>query len=333
MNAARTLLLGLCLAFTAPAVSAAVGERHLLVVSGLGGEPYYRDVFHRWSLTLLETIHGRYAMDDARSIYLSAHPELAPERVDGISRKAAVLTAIATLAERSSPGDRILIVLIGHGSAQGPEALFNLPGPDLSATDLADALAALADRRVAVIDTTPASAPFLTALSRENRVIVSATANAAEAQHTRFAAYFVEALANDAADTDKDKAISLLEAFRYAKRQVAQAYHSEQRLLTEHALLDDDGDGRGSPEPSPEGGDGGLARRFTLAQPATDGGDERVTVAQQALDVQAQRLVDLIGRLKRDKRVLPPERYRDRLESLLVALALNRRAYREVAAR
>lgn len=305
-------------------------QRFLLIVSGLGGEDYYRDLFQRWSLNLLDIAHQRYGITDAHTVYLAENTEDHPDRVDGISRKPAVLTAITDLAEQSAPGDRVIIMLIGHGTAQGPIVHFNLPGPDLGPAELAQALATLEGRRLAVINTAPASGAFMPALSADGRVVITATANAAETQHTRFAGFFIDALAGDTADADKDNAVSLLEAFQFARQALERAFESDNRLPTEHALLDDDGDGDGSLQPAAAGGDGALADRFTLAGLADSpgNGDTGMTDEMLALQIEARQLVDRVERLKRDKRLLSRDAYEKRLEALLVELALNRRAYR-----
>jgi hypothetical protein len=298
--------------------------RYLLVVSGLGGEPYYSDMFRRWSLSLLDVALKRYAFDPGNIRYLAE--DAAGGRANGISRKDAVLGAVDDIAARSAPGDRVLIVLIGHGTAQGRDARFNLPGPDLTPAELADALTRLDGRQLAVVNTAPASGAFLSGLSAPGRVVITATATAAEAQHTRFAGHFIDAMAGDAADTDKDGTVTLLEAFHAARLEVARAYRDDNRLATEHARLDDNGDGNGSGEPARDGADGRTAGRFHLA--AAAGGEGRAAGAAVALQVEARRLVDRIERLKRDKRLLGDDEYETRLESLLVELALNRRAYR-----
>src|SRR5713226_10778722 len=77
---------------------------------------------------------------------------------------------IQTLADepKEGPGE-FWLVLIGHGTFDGKEAKFNLTGPDLSATALAEGLRPF-HRPLAVIDTAAASAPFLSKLSASNRV-------------------------------------------------------------------------------------------------------------------------------------------------------------------
>ena len=55
------------------------------------------------------------------------------------------------------------------------------------------------------------------------------------------------ALGNAEADLDKDGAVSVLEAFLIASRQAGEFYRENDRLVSENALLDDNGDGMGTP--------------------------------------------------------------------------------------
>lgn len=138
------------------------------------------------------------------------------------------------------------IVLIGHGTFDGAEAKFNLQGPDLSADDLARLFEPFS-RPIILIDCTSSSAPFLKKLSGEHRVIVTATKSGWEENFTRFGKYLAKALTDTASDLDKDGQISVLEAFLIASRQTQEFYKQENRLATEHALIDDNGDGLGTP--------------------------------------------------------------------------------------
>jgi len=137
------------------------------------------------------------------------------------------------------------LVLIGHGTFDGKEARFNLRGPDVSATDLAAWLKPFR-RRMAIIDTSSCSAPFLNKLSATNRVVITATRSGNEQNFARFGRYLAEAIDDLASDLDKDGQVSLLEAFLMASRRVAEFYKIEGRLASEHALLDDNGDGLGT---------------------------------------------------------------------------------------
>jgi len=116
------------------------------------------------------------------------------------------------------------LVFIGHGTFDGKEAKFNLRGPDVSNSELAEWLKGF-QRPIAIIDTTSASAPFLNKLSSTNRVIISATRSGHELNYTRFGGYFAEAITNPESDLDKDGQISLLEAFLFASRQTMEFYN------------------------------------------------------------------------------------------------------------
>ena len=55
------------------------------------------------------------------------------------------------------------------------------------------------------------------------------------------------ALGQAGADLDKDGAVSVLEAFLIASRRAGEFYRENDRLVSENALLDDNGDGMGTP--------------------------------------------------------------------------------------
>jgi hypothetical protein len=138
------------------------------------------------------------------------------------------------------------IVLIGHGTFDGKEARFNLRGPDVTATDLAQWLVNFR-RPLAVINTASASAPFINKLSSSNRVVITATRSGYEQNYAHFGEFMAVAIADEQADLDKDGEVSLLEAFLMASRRTTEFYKEQGRLATEHALIDDNGDGLGTP--------------------------------------------------------------------------------------
>jgi hypothetical protein len=123
------------------------------------------------------------------------------------------------------------LVLIGHGTFDGRTAKFNLRGPDVSAQDLAEWLQPF-HRPIAIINTTSSSAPFLSRLSAENRVLITATKSGYELNYTRFCQFFTDAITDPQADLDKDGQTSLLEAFLIASNRVAQFYSAAGRLAT-----------------------------------------------------------------------------------------------------
>ncbi|MCB1742448.1 MAG: hypothetical protein KDK91_18880 [Gammaproteobacteria bacterium] len=319
----------------------------LLIVSGLGGEPFYSELFRRRAHNLIDIALDRLGYQADRVRYLAeprpdAERETAAERAQGISTRAQVLQSIEALAQESGDEDRIVMVFIGHGTAQpGADgvARFNLPGPDLEPSDLGRALEAFGDKRVAVIVTSAASATFASALAAPNRVVITATASIAETESTRFADHFIKALAEDSTDLDKDGRVSLLEVYRQTDLGVASSYESDGRIRTEHAQLEDDGDGQArvgyvddSTASTPQTGDGRLAARFHLDAQAAPSGALSAEQRRERLRLQleARRLVDDIERLKRIRHTFSGDGYRARLQDLLVELALNRRTFKEL---
>ncbi|HEX7120099.1 MAG TPA: C13 family peptidase [Longimicrobiales bacterium] len=299
----------------------------MLIVAGLGGEASYRDAFYEWGAAMADAARTRYGLPDSSVIFLAERPAHDPARIDARSTKAEVERAIAGIAARSAPGDRVLILLIGHGSAAGGDPRLNLPGPDLTAAELAVLLERLADREVAVVNAASASGAFLEPLAAEGRVVVTATRNAAEHNETLFARHFVDAYAGDGADADRDGRVTLFEAFDYARREVARAYERENRLQTEHALLDGDGDGAGSREPTPADPDGRAAHAFVLEPSPADAAPDdpalrRLLERQRALERR-------VAELRAAKDTMDAATYQRELERVLLELAETGRAIRD----
>lgn len=222
------------------------------------------------------------------------------------------------------------IVLIGHGTDNGKEAKFNLRGPDFSAAELAEWLKP-AQRPIILVNTASASGAFIKPLSATNRVIVTATRSGGEQNFAHFGEYVAESIGSLEADLDKDNQTSLLEAFLMASRKVADFYKDEGRLATEHPLIDDNGDGLGTPadwfqgvravkKPQSGQADG---RRAHLVHLVPNAEDQKLTPEQRA---RRDELELKIGALRDRKSTLGKEPYYRQLESLLFDLA---RVYQE----
>ena len=144
---------------------------------------------------------------------------------------------------------------------------------------------------------------------------------------------------------DKDKRISVAEAFEYARLQVAHVYEEGNQLQTEHALLDDNGDQRGAQRPGEAGETGkngesgpvdgsvaklafleGSGNRSGSARAGDDGVDDPALVA---LYGEKRGLEERIEALKQQKDGMAAEPYLQELETLLLELA---RKSREIAA-
>ena len=335
----RHLLRAACLALI-PLVTGArplsaqspAAQTYVLVVTGAGGDAEYAHAFHTAAQSIAEAARRRFGLPDSNVVYLGEDPARAPSQIAGKSTKANVERELARLAARARPGDEVWVVLIGHGSASGAgrQARFNLPGPDMTAADFARLLVPLGRQRLAFVNAASASGDFVRALAAPNRAIVTATKSSLERNGTIFANHFASALAGEGADVDKDGGVSLLEAFTYARREVARAYESENRLLTEHAQLDDDGDGVGSAEPAAKGGDGRLAARLVLAASRTARAVACANPRLAALHAEQRALEERLTELRSRKHTMDPDEYEKQLEALLLNLARTGQAIRAI---
>jgi hypothetical protein len=320
---ARRLALGLVALF-AVGSTAQAKESYLVILTGLGGEDSYRERFHDWSMKMRQAALDRYGLPADHVFYLGEKPEVAPDAIRAKSTKENVVALFDELAPKVRPGDQLFVLLIGHGSFGDEEGRFNLPGPDLTATDFQALLRPFDQQQIVFVNVASASGSFLAPLAGTNRVIVTATKTGMERNETQFGEYFVDAYAGEGADTDKNGRVSVLEAFDYARLQVDRYYDEENLLKTEHALLDDNGDGEGVTEPGESEGDYAGSAYLLGTAPVAEG----VAPEDVAADPELARLVeqkqDLEGRveaLKLSKEGMPEELYMQELESLLLELA------------
>ncbi len=209
------------------------GQPSVIVVVGAPGEEEFARSFAQWA----EHWESAARKGGARCTVIGVKPgEATPDREQ--LEKA--------LAAEPKTGAELWVVLIGHGTFDGREAKFNLRSNDVSTADVAGWLQPF-QRPVALLNTASASAPFLQKLSATNRVIITATRSGTEVNFARLGQYLSESVGDSRADLDKDGQTSLLEAWLMASRKVKEFYDVEGRLATEHALLDDTGDGLGTP--------------------------------------------------------------------------------------
>jgi len=315
-------------ALAAPAEHAIAQDRtHVVIVVGLGGTAEYRDSFHEEASTIYNALVEQDGIPKEDVIYLGEHPEIAPDMISGESTRANILQVLGELSQKVGPNDKVVVVLIGHGTDGPNGAQFNLPGPDLGPSDFDLAMVAFPTQPLALVHTGSASGGFVQPLAGPNRVVIAATRTARERNATEFGRFFAQAMAGGGSDLDHDNRVSLLEAFTYAKQEVERSYEEQNEMLTEHAVLDDNGDGEGSSDASLDGPDGLLAATFTFGRgTAAEGGaatsDDPAVAQLIAERDEIQRRIDELRVLRN---TLPEDDYLDRMEPLLVELALKNR--------
>ena len=306
---------GLCL-WLAMAAPAAAQDAHLVVVTGVAGDEEHATQFQAWAAAVVD--HAKKSgLPAANVAYVGERPERDAARIQARSTRESVTKAVNDAAARAKPGDDVFVLLIGHGSFDGKDAAFNLPGPDLTVAEWGKLLDQFVDERVVFINTASSSGAFVEPLKKTGRTIVTATKTGGERNEPRFAQYFVEGLSSEGGDKDRNGRISILEAFEFALAKVKEVYEQGGHILTEHAVLEDSAQGKlaGAAFITPD------KTRAAIAQ-ATDPAVRALMEQQSDLERQVAAL-----RLKKD--LMDPAEYDRQLEKLLTDLALKTREVRE----
>lgn len=261
-------------------------EEMRVIVAGLGGEPDYETRFASLAKEAQKLSGGE--------VFTGAE-----------ATKARIQAAIAK-GSRLTKDDSFTLVLIGHGTWDGVNYRFNIPGQDIKDEELRTWLDRVPAEQV-VVAATSASGPLKDALKDDRRAVISATRAGTEKNAVVFSRYWVESLRDASADSDKNEVVSAAEAFRFAEAKTKNYYETEKRLATEHAVLDDPRNGS-------------LAGRIAMAR---FGSVQKALAdpSKKALLAKKEELERGIDRLKLEKAAMPVEEYRAKLTALLVDLA------------
>jgi hypothetical protein len=277
-----------------------------VTVSGLGGEPDYDQRFKMLANDIDSSL--KKAGGDSNVVTL-----IAPTREQ-------IRARLGEVAKQAKPADALVLMLIGHGSYDGVEYKFNIPGPDISGAELGTLLDHVPAERQLVVNMTSSSGGSIDFLRKPSRVVISATKTGTEKNATVFARYWAEALRDPAADADKNESISALEAFHYAQQKTTEFFDSQKRLATEHSVLEDTGKGEGEHAPSAENGEGRLAAAFPVVRLGSNAAAARDPAKRALLD-QKEQLEQAIDKLKYQKAAIPDAQYKQQLTQLLLGLA------------
>jgi hypothetical protein len=169
-----------------------------------------------------------------------------------------------------------------------------------------------------IVDMTTSSGGSIPILEKSKRVVIAATKTGTEKSSVViFPRYWIEAQQDASADSDKNDSISALEAFRYAQTKVAKFFETQNRLATEHSVIEDEGKGEGVKDPGPDNGEGLAAGRFVLVHMGSSAAvakdPAKLKLVKHIEDLDAQ-----LDELKYEKASLDPAEYRQRLEKLMI---------------
>ncbi|MFN7874859.1 MAG: hypothetical protein ACK5PB_06045 [Pirellula sp.] len=343
---AKSVVVLMCSSFLS--IRSTGAEPTVLIVLGASGEKEYGTIFQasgkRWkdafgevTIKLLDGTESSLTQKDTTSseeVSSEVESPVVPEAshrqqiLDWINQQqpSGDSPASTDLEGDAQSNEVRWIILIGHGTTDRTGSKFNLYGPDLSAKELSAALKST-NRKWVIVNCSSSSGPFIADLSGANRIIVTATKSGAEQNYSRFADFLSRSLTDPASDLDHDSQISVLEAFLASSSSVARFYQDEGRLATEQALLDDNGDKRGTPAlffrglkaiKAPSDGlmlDGEIAKRLIISK-LSDAVPLTRENAAKAQEIEAK-----IEQLRQEKGKIDEVVFADRLEVLLLELA------------
>ena len=143
----KPVLLSFCLL---PAMAHA--ELYISIVEGLGGVPEYQEQFDAQREDVVGAAHS---MTDASRVAEFSGEEATREKI---------LAHFAELTSKMTADDRAAIYLIGHGSFDGTDYKFNIPGPDLSAADIKEVMEKLPGKNHLLVNTSSTSGALFEAI-------------------------------------------------------------------------------------------------------------------------------------------------------------------------
>jgi hypothetical protein len=263
------------------------------VVAGLGGEPEYEQRFREQAVAIADAVK-KAAGEQGHVVVLTGEQA----RRDSLKRE------FQDFAGKVKAADSVTVVLIGHGTYDGEEYRFNVPGADITGAELEQLFDRLPAKKQLILNATSSSGATIELWQRPERVVITATKSGGERTATRFAQYWLQAVSGDAADVNKDEVVTAAEAFDYANRQVAASYKSDVSLATEHARIA-----------------GEESAAFTVARIGSSAGSSADPEVTALLAQRGQIEQDLDG-VKGRKASLSEDQYYDELEGVLVRLAL-----------
>jgi hypothetical protein len=320
LAAAVAFLLAILLRVSAAGAAERDG-RWAILLAGVSGDPELQQVYLKEIADLHAVFTGPLELSKDHITVLFDDPSKMPDLIQRQSTLENLQAVCRDLAGRVKKEDLVFVFIDGHGSCDGKTYKLNLVGPDPTAETLAALLYSIPAQRFVILNATNCSGGSVPALSQEGRVVITATKSGTEKNQTHMGRFFIDAFKDNAADSDKNGRVSIMEAFSYTSKKVEAYYSSEGNLQTEHPVLDDNGDAKANDKPSPENGDGLLAGNIFLDAGVPSGIQKDMTAEQQELARAARELEKQIEALKYSKDRMTGAEYENKLEDLFLRLA------------
>lgn len=217
-----TLGTAACIALAAAVPSLAA--EYVIIVSGLGGEAEFQESFDEQAQQI-QAAALSLGLDEGQVQLLQG----------ANASKENILSAITNLNTDSD--DLLQLHIIGHGSFDGSEYKFNIPGPDITDGELANALNTESAKQMVAIMTS-ASGAAMESLQADNRLVITATRTGLQKNVSVFSRFWAEGADRSNADLNKNEIVSIAELYDYTLERVTDYYESENLIASEASLIE-----------------------------------------------------------------------------------------------
>lgn len=230
------------------------GKKRALILCGLSGDAAHHKLFVETVSKLHAGLSQKlgFAASDVQLLF-GDEAQAADDELIKSARRATreeLEKTVTGLRDKLRPEDTVWVIVLGHSHYDGKHSWLNLPGPDIQQTDFAKLFSGVTAREQVFVITTPTSGFFVKPLSAKGRVVITATEADWETNETEFPHELARVLSAPPPakefDIDEDGATTLFDLYVTVVRNLAQSYLERELLATEHPLLDDNGDGRGT---------------------------------------------------------------------------------------
>ncbi|MEM9657504.1 MAG: hypothetical protein AAF961_04000 [Planctomycetota bacterium] len=235
-----------------PAAESNEGKKRALIICGHPGDEEYAELFSEWTDRIRASLLGRFgfAREEVWVWFGVEQQDQSLVESRGPATREAIREGVRQLRDVLAEEDELWVIVIAHAHAEPRQTQLNLPGPDVTAMQFGEWFAGATCRRSIFFITTPLSGYFVKPLSAPGRVVIAATEADFEINATLFPAALAKNLESfpegEKEDFDKDGAHSLLDFYVSVAEDVAAQYEQDELIATEHAQLDDNGDGHGT---------------------------------------------------------------------------------------
>ena len=218
------------------------------IFSGDPGDDLHHE-FYQKNLTSLRKIFTQTYGVSSKDLKIFYGPKDAG--YDGVCSKEVLLAELKLAAAATKDKSPVWIILQGHANSIPGGVLFNLPGPDASAREIAEALEdAVPETPLVIFAATAASEQYLRPLAGPGRIVVTANSAGDPENQTDFPIALTAALESKETDTDHDGVVTVTELFKACHAQIEAMCTKAGFMVREHSQMDGNGDGRATRRPA-----------------------------------------------------------------------------------